>query len=285
MLSSFKYTNPLNLSHSLNSGQAFRWRIEKKSSQKWFNGIVERKLIKIRMVSDEIHIIHNNDFSPVETIYSYLRLDDNLSDIYQSFQNDPVLSIASKNFCGMRILRQDPWETIISFMLATASNIPRIQKHIEELSENFGDPLSLNGLTRGDFPSPEQLAKVGEQKLRDMGIGFRSKNINIVANLAAEKKFDPYNLRNHSYEHCLQTLTSLPGIGDKVANCIMLFALDKINAFPVDVWIDRILKENYLQNCKISKNSMRSWAQENFGDYAGYANHYLFHSTRTSEKE
>ena len=283
MYSSFKYQNPLNLAHSLNSGQAFRWRIEKESSQKWFNGIVDNELIKIRRISDEIQLIHNDNFSPIESIFSYLRLDDNLEEIYQSFENDNILSNASRNFSGMRILRQDPWETIISFMLATASNIPRIQRHIEDLSENFGNALSLNGLERGAFPTPVQLANVGEEKLRQMGIGFRSKNINIVANLVAEKKFDPNKLRTLTYENCLQSLTSLPGIGDKVANCIMLFAIDKIEAFPVDVWIERIIKENYLPDPKVSKTVIRSWAQENFGSNAGYANHYLFHSTRTSE--
>ncbi|MBS57860.1 MAG: DNA-3-methyladenine glycosylase 2 family protein [SAR202 cluster bacterium] len=283
MYSSFKYQNPLNLAHSLNSGQAFRWRIEKESSQKWFNGIVDNELIKIRRISDEIQLIHNDNFSPIESIFSYLRLDDDLEEIYQSFENDNILSNASRNFSGMRILRQDPWETIISFMLATASNIPRIQRHIEDLSENFGNALSLNGLERGAFPTPVQLANVGEEKLRQMGIGFRSKNINIVANLVAEKKFDPNKLRTLTYENCLQSLISLPGIGDKVANCIMLFAIDKIEAFPVDVWIERIIKENYLPDPKVSKTVIRSWAQENFGSYAGYANHYLFHSTRTSE--
>ena len=283
MYSSFKYQNPLNLAHSLNSGQAFRWRIEKESSQKWFNGIVDNELIKIRRISDEIQLIHNDNFSPIESIFSYLRLDDDLEEIYQSFENDNILSNASRNFSGMRILRQDPWETIISFMLATASNIPRIQRHIEDLSENFGNALSLNGLERGAFPTPVQLANVGEEKLRQMGIGFRSKNINIVANLVAEKKFDPNKLRTLTYGNCLQSLTSLPGIGDKVANCIMLFAIDKIEAFPVDVWIERIIKENYLPDPKVSKTVIRSWAQENFGSYAGYANHYLFHSTRTSE--
>tara|TARA_Y100001960_G_C14775171_1_gene882691 strand:- start:2271 stop:3125 length:855 start_codon:yes stop_codon:yes gene_type:complete len=283
MYSSFKYQNPLNLAHSLNSGQAFRWRIEKESSQKWFNGIVDNELIKIRRISDEIQLIHNDNFSPIESIFSYLRLDDDLEEIYQSFENDNILSNASRNFSGMRILRQDPWETIISFMLATASNIPRIQRHIEDLSENFGNALSLNGLERGAFPTPVQLANVGEEKLRQMGIGFRSKNINIVANLVAEKKFDPNKLRTLTYENCLQSLTSLPGIGDKVANCIMLFAIDKIEAFPVDVWIERIIKENYLPDPKVSKTVIRSWAQENFGSNAGYANHYLFHSTRTSE--
>ena len=283
MYSSFKYQNPLNLAHSLNSGQAFRWRIEKESSQKWFNGIVDNELIKIRRISDEIQLIHNDNFSPIESIFSYLRLDDDLEEIYQSFENDNILSNASRNFSGMRILRQDPWETIISFMLATASNIPRIQRHIEDLSENFGNALSLNDLERGAFPTPAQLANVGEEKLRQMGIGFRSKNINIVANLVAEKKFDPNKLRTLTYENCLQSLISLPGIGDKVANCIMLFAIDKIEAFPVDVWIERIIKENYLPDPKVSKTVIRSWAQENFGSYAGYANHYLFHSTRTSE--
>ena len=283
MYSSFKYQNPLNLAHSLNSGQAFRCRIEKESSQKWFNGIVDNELIKIRRISDEIQLIHNDNFSPIESIFSYLRLDDDLEEIYQSFENDNILSNASRNFSGMRILRQDPWETIISFMLATASNIPRIQRHIEDLSENFGNALSLNGLERGAFPTPVQLANVGEEKLRQMGIGFRSKNINIVANLVAEKKFDPNKLRTLTYENCLQSLISLPGIGDKVANCIMLFAIDKIEAFPVDVWIERIIKENYLSDPKVSKTVIRSWAQENFGPYAGYANHYLFHSTRTSE--
>ena len=283
MYSSFKYQNPLNQAHSLNSGQAFRWRIEKESSQKWFNGIVDNELIKIRRISDEIQLIHNDNFSPIESIFSYLRLDDDLEEIYQSFENDNILSNASRNFSGMRILRQDPWETIISFMLATASNIPRIQRHIEDLSENFGNALSLNGLERGAFPTPVQLANVGEEKLRQMGIGFRSKNINIVANLVAEKKFDPNKLRTLTYENCLQSLISLPGIGDKVANCIMLFAIDKIEAFPVDVWIERIIKENYLPDPKVSKTVIRSWAQENFCSYAVYANHYLFHSTRTSE--
>ena len=139
----------------------------------------------------------------------------------------------------MRLLRQDPWECLVAFICSANNNIPAHQSaNVESMCESFGRPLALDGRVRNTFPSAEALSEAGEQPLRELRLGFRAKYVAAAAETVAAGRIDLFALREASYEETLAELTTLPGVGDKVANCVMLFSLDKLEAFPVDVWIE-----------------------------------------------
>lgn len=181
----------------------------------------------------------------------------------------------------MRILRQDPWETVVSFLCAQASNVPRITRNVEDICESFGSEI---GLGRHNYPTPEQLANAGEDALRELGLGYRAKFLVETARCVADRAIQLAQLRTASYDDALTSLLMLDGVGDKVANCILLFALDKPSAFPVDTWIQKMLHQWYLGPRKTGLKQMRMWAQDYFGQHAGYANQYIFHSSRIENK-
>ena len=166
------------------------------------------------------------------------------------------------------------------------SNIPRISKNIEDIANTFGEPLEMDGQLRRTFPSADVLADVSIEELRKLGLGFRAKYVSAAANMISEGAIDLYTLKESSYDEALESLVTVPGIGDKVGNCITLFSLNKLESFPVDVWIDRALREWYpkLIDKNLTRSKMRPWAQEFFGEYAGYANQYLFHGRRLQDK-
>jgi N-glycosylase/DNA lyase len=214
-------------------------------------------------------------------IRDYLRLGDDLEAIYQTINLDQRIDSAIGRYRGLRLVRQDPWECLVSFICSSTSNIPRISANIADISAHFGRPVALDGDVRGTFPTPEALAAAGEQSLRDLGLGFRAKYVAAVSEIVASGKIDLFSLREAAYEDALEALTALPGVGDKVANCVLLFSLDKLEAFPVDVWLHRALQEWYLGgDGKLSRTKMRLWAQDYFKPYAGYASQYLFHNRR-----
>ena len=210
----------------------------------------------------------------------YLGLGTDLERVYESMRDDERLREATQRYPGMRILRQDPWECLVSFICSSASNIPRITRNIEAMCATFGQPMELDGLKRHTFPTPDELAGAGSEALRKLGLGYRAEYLASTAETVASGKVDLMPLREDTYEEALETLISLAGVGDKVANCVLLVALDKPEAFPVDVWIERALQDWYLKGRKMSRKNMRPWASNHFGAYAGYANHYLFHDRR-----
>ena len=155
------------------------------------------------------------------------------------------------------------------------------------MCQSLGRPIGEDdGRTKNAFPSPTALVQAGEQRLRRLGLGFRARYLPVIARIVAEGEVEPLALRTVPYQEALEALIALPGVGDKVANCAMLFSMDKLEAFPVDVWVHRALQEWYLggTEVKLSNKKMREWAQERFGPYAGYANQYLFHSRRLQGK-
>ena len=181
----------------------------------------------------------------------------------------------------MSILRQDPWECLIGFIISSNSNIPRIAGNVESLADTFGGSVELAGRRRGLFPTPRQLAGAGEPALRELRLGYRAKFVARTAEIVANGGIDLHALREAPYEKALQALVELPGVADKVANCVLLFSLDQPTAFPGDVWVRRAIEEWYLPPSeKMTDKKMRLWAQNKFGEHAGYANQYLFHYRR-----
>ena len=274
---------PLDLAASLESGQAFRWRRVEAEGGECFEGVVFGNLVRIRQSGRTLELDSFPD-PAVEIrplIEDYLCVGHDLEAIYEELGSDSRVATAIAAYPGLRIQRQEPWECLTSFICSANNNIARISQNVESIADAFGDPIA--GSQRRTFPSPAVVADAGESALRELGLGFRAKYLAPAARKVAEGAIDLYALREMEYAEAALTITELAGVGDKVANCVMLFSLDKLEAFPVDVWIDRALREWYFADREgkpIPRTRMREWAQAHFGQYAGYANQYLFHSRR-----
>ncbi len=275
----------LDLPSTLQSGQAFRWRLD----GGWFHGVVFGNLVRMRQASGGIEFSSApDDESYLEpSIRDYLGLSVDLEEVYAALSGDEMLEAAIERHRGMRVLRQEPWECLVSFICSSASNIPRISKNVESICAALGKPIRLGEQVRNTFPTPHEIADAGETRLRGLGLGYRAAYLAATARKIAEGEPDLITLREAPYEEALEALVALDGVGDKVANCVLLFSLDKPQAFPVDGWIDRVLRERYLdgEGKGISRTGMRVWALEHFGPYAGYANQYLFHERRLRGRE
>ena len=285
------FTQPMDLTATIESGQAFRWRREDLSQPgqgQWYFGVIFNNVVKMRHSSKGIEFCCAPDQeSTLEPLLrDYLRLDDDLEAIYSSIMKDDRINASVARYPGMRLVRQEPWECLISFICSSNSNIPRISANIEDISRSFGRPVRMGDHLSSTFPTPQALAEAGEARLRQLGLGFRATYVAAVATIIADGDLDLFGLREATYEDALEALTALPGVADKIANCVLLFSLDKLEAFPVDVWVHRAIEEWYLDGTdkKLSRKDMRPWAQDYFGRYAGYANQYLFHNRRLQGK-
>ena len=272
---------PLDIESTLFSGQAFRWR----RRNGWYEGVLFGTIVLVREATGGIEFVtarHDTDAVSAR-LRDYCSLDMDLNAVYSALSHDQLLRQRIDQYRGMRVLRQSPWETTISFLCAQNSNVPRITRNVEDICKTFGEPVSLGGMTRHRYPTPEALAEVGEDALRDIGLGYRARFIASVSRKVARGDIDLCALRDVSYDDALDTLTGLDGIGDKVANCILLFSMDKPEAFPVDTHIMKAIRQWYPDAARMDSRGgrrVREWAQGRFGRFAGYANHYLFHSRR-----
>lgn len=276
---------PLDLASTLFSGQVFRWR----KQDEWYEGVIFGRIVRVRgaeggiafaMVDDDVDLTASR-------LRDYFSLDIDLHEVYSALSWDKALQEALDRYQGMRVLRQDPWETTLSFLCAQNSNVLRITRNVEDMCRSFGRPISLEGSTRYTYPTPNALTEAGEQALRDLGLGYRARYIVSAAERVARGKIDLMALRDASYDDALDALMTFEGVGDKVANCIMLFCMDKPEAFPVDTHIRQILSERYPRTRHVKSSDIRrvrAWAQEYFAPFAGYANHYLFHSRRLEKR-
>ena len=275
------HNEPLNLRSTLLSGQAFRWREE----EGWFKGIISGNVIWVREGKHGIEFSGGPDNSDtlVKLLSNYFSFHTNIESIYQDLSFDIRISKAINKHRGMRLLRQDPWECLVSFICSSASNIPRITKNIESICQAFGQGIEINGELRHKFPTPTKLAQCHPSEFRELGLGYRAEYLSSTARMISSGQVNLISLRNSSYEEALNILTTLTGVGDKVANCVLLFSLDKPEAFPVDTWIYKAIQKWYMPSKpKIPRTKLRPWAMDYFGKNAGWANHYLFHDLRTS---
>ncbi len=272
------FPQPFDLASSLESGQAHRWRRE----GQWYVGVIYGNLIKIRqdLFGVEFRSAPNMEETVAPLLHSYFRLEDNLETIYRQINKDARVSSVTAQYQGMRILRQEPWECIVAYICSANSNIPRIAANMETLAEGFGEPITLDETTRYSFPTPFRLAWAGETVLRGLGLGFRAPYVAQATQAVVSGALDLEALRHLPYQEAKERLMEVPGIGPKVADCILVFSLDKLEAFPIDVWVRRALREWYFEGEKVPDRALLAWAQEYFGPYAGYAQQYLFHGRR-----
>ncbi|MBN18871.1 MAG: 8-oxoguanine DNA glycosylase [Chloroflexi bacterium] len=276
------YTSPFDLQYTLESGQSFRWIKEYLDDELFYQGVIGNDIICLSQKHNTIKLESSSNSESIKNhIIDYLKLDENLDEVYRYISKDIYINSAIEKYRGMKILRQDPWECLISFICSSNSNIKRISKNIEDISIEYGNKITFNGFERYSFPSAKMLSNTTEQKLRNLGLGFRAPYVLEAAKIIALEQINLKKLRSINYEEALDILIKIPGVGDKVANCVLLFSLDQTEAFPVDVWIQRVLKEKYF-NIQEKTNiiKVRMKAQKYFRKHAGYANQYLFHNRR-----
>ena len=281
----------MDLASTLESGQSFRWR--KATSGELgdhYEGVVFGNLVRTLQVDGEVHFMSAPDGpDALEPLFrDYLGLGHDLESAYAFLELDEVVGRAIGDHTGMRILRQEPWECLASFICSANNNIARISQNVEALASAFGQAIPGAGSERRAFPPATAVAEAGEAALRALGLGFRAKYLAAASQAVYEGQIDLYALREAPYDEALEALVTLAGVGDKVANCVLLFSLDKFEAFPVDVWIDRALRDWYFteeESKTMPRTRMRVWAQERFGRHAGYANQYLFHSRRLEGRQ
>ena len=275
---------PLDLEASLLGGQAHRWKRE----GEWFSGVLRGNLVLMRQRGAVIDLKSSpqapGKLEPV--IRDYLRLDDRLEEIYAEITGDSNVAAQVERYPGLRVLRQEPWECLVAYICSANSNIGTIHLNMERVSDTFGDAVSLNGHSRRTFPTALDLAEAGEMELRRLKLGFRAPYVHRAAVAVVEGRLDLNYLVRAPYQEAKEELMALKGIGDKIADCIALMSLEKMEAFPIDVWVRRALADWYFPGQKTPTNRvLLQWAQDYFGRYAGYANQYLFHGRRLRDRK
>ncbi len=278
---------PLNLEVTLSSGQTFRW---KKENSGWWLGFIKGNRVLLRQ------IINTNNSLQIECkvspsvdgsnlIEDYFNLSLNYQDIYSTFNSDPILNSAVAKYEGLRLLSQDPWEILISFILSSASNIPRIKGNIERLCEKFGEKrFDVFGVYH-TFPLPDILAAAKINDFKKLGFGYRASYVWETSLKIAENPDFLSNIGNLPYISAKQELCRLSGVGEKVADCVLLFAYARYESFPVDTWIQKIVEKYYFNGKSIPVKKLAEFGRENFGIYAGIAQQYLFEYARGLNSE
>lgn len=261
------------LDHTLDSGQAFRWR---KSTDGAWKGVLGNQVVILHQSNGSIHVEANN----LAEVASYFQWHVNLSEIVATFPSDEHMSAAVQSCWGLRLLRQDPWECLASFIASSTKQIVQIKQIVENLSRSCGSRIEDCELH--SFPSVEAVAASTQEVLWNCKLGFRARNLLATARMIAEGKVDLARIDSMPSADARAYLCRLPGVGEKIANCVLLFAYGKHEAFPIDVWIERGLRQLYFRGKRnVTAKRLREFSQSYFGPHGGYAQQYLFHHLRT----
>ncbi len=268
--------------HIFDCGQCFRWNKEENGS---YTGVFNHNVINVKRENDKIIFrgICRGDIK--EECIKYFDLDRDYEKIKDKLSKvDENLKASIKHGIGIRILNQDLWEALISFIISANNNIPRIKGIIERLAKNYGDKIIWNNKDYYTFPTPEQLKKASVADFRKLGLGFRDVRVYETTKIVNDNKNILQELKNEKDVNKLrEKLLKFPGVGPKVADCIMLFALNKLEVFPIDVWVRRVMNELYIKNddeTKVNKKQIEKLAKEKYGNLAGIAQQYLFYWRR-----
>ena len=280
-------TVPFNLDVTLCCGQVFRWS----KIDGWWYGIAKNKTLKIRQVNAKLEFSNADE----NFVNNYFGIDDDLQKISAEIGKDTHIKKALSHFWGLRIIRQDPWECLISYICATYKNIPAINRMLLLLSRKFGEKTKLDGMEFFTFPTPQNLAEAPCKQLIECGLGYRAKYVQETSKRIFENDFELENIKQLSYDQAKKALCKFAGVGPKVSDCVLLFSMGKLEAFPVDRWIERVILNHYakqlpddfaqklaaregLSNSEYAK--LNAFGREYFGEYAGYAQEYLYHYER-----
>ena len=266
-----------NLRDIFECGQCFRWN---ETDDNTYIGIAFGKVIEVKVIEKDLYI-YNTTKEEVENIWiDYFDLTRDYGIIKEELSKDPLLAEAIEFGKGIRLLKQDPFELIISFIISANNRIPMIKRAIDKISQRWGEKIEYKGNTYYTFPTIDRLRSATEEELKDCGVGFRGKYIKSTVETLNNDMINEMLLAND--DQCHKLLQKLSGIGPKVADCIMLFSMEKYSAFPVDVWVKRAMQHFYLAP-DVSLPKIREFAKDKFGKYAGFAQQYLFYYARENK--
>ena len=269
--------------HIFECGQCFRWNVQEDLS---YTGIFKNNVLNVKKENNSIIISGICDGNIQKIVEDYFDLNRNYEEIKERLAKvDENLKIAEEYGSGIRLLNQDLWETIISFIISANNNIPRIKKIIERIAKKYGEKILFENKEYYTFPNVESLSKATVEDLRELGLGFRDKRIYDTTKIILEKQIDLEELGKIDDVNLLrEKLMELPGVGEKVADCVMLFSsLKRLEVFPVDVWVRRVMNDLYINKPdenKVSKEEVRKIAKQKYGNLAGIAQQYLFYWKR-----
>ena len=275
MLWDLLHVQHFDLASTLDSGQVFHWSSEGEA----FRGVIGDQPVTLHQ-PDENTLLVSQGRSDLAS--HYLGLDHDLPAIHKTLpKRDKPLQRALKYAPGLRILRQPKWECLATFITSSLKQVPHIRQISLTLREKFGVEVETQ---LHAYPTPEALAKAGEKALRACGLGYRAKFLHQTASLIADGTLNLDQISALDDAALEAALCTLPGVGPKIANCVMLFAYERLGAFPVDVWIERAIRELYFADASdsLTAKQLVAFAHEHFGPYRGYAQQWIFHHARTS---
>ncbi len=264
-------------------GQCFRWKEQKDGS---YTGIFKKNIINVKKTGKNVIFQGICEKDIKETVREYFDLNRDYEEIKEKLSKiDDNMKTSIKYGEGIRILNQDIWETVISFIISANNNIPRIKGIIERLSKNYGELIKFRGEEYYTFPSPEQLKDVTVEEYRKLGLGFRDIRLYETTKMILQKEINLEEMENNpNTTEVRNQLLKLSGVGPKVADCILLFSnLKRFEVFPIDVWVRRVMNDLYIKQkdeTKVSKKQIEEIAEEKFGNLAGLAQQYLFYWRR-----
>lgn len=267
--------------HIFECGQCFRWSKEADGS---YTGVAFSKVLNVKSDTEAKTVVLKNtgmeDFNNIW--FNYFDLGRDYGSLKRQLAEDPVLDMAIKHGQGIRILRQEPWELVISYIISANNSIPLISRSINLLSELYGRPLSYNGRTYYAFPTVEELSCAGLEDINRCRAGFRCKYIYNTTQLVKAGEADLEMIAGLDIDSARKELMKLPGVGPKVADCIMLFSMQKFEAYPIDVWVKRVTEYFFLEK-DVSMKEIQQFAKQKFGSLAGFAQEYLFYYARVQK--
>lgn len=268
--------------HIFECGQCFRWNIEDDYS---YTGVFGNNVLNVKKVEEDIIFKGVCEKQIEQVCKEYFDLDTSYEEIKEKLASiDKFLANSIDYGKGIRILNQDLWETIISFEISANNNIPRIKGIIDRICQKYGNEIKWNNEKYYTFPSIQELSKATVEDLRALGLGFRDKRIFETTQIFLNKEMTLEELKNEQDTQKLRDkLLTLPGVGPKVADCILLFSLKRYEVFPIDVWVRRIMNELYIHEIdeeKVSKKELQKLAKDKYSNLAGLAQQYLFYWKR-----
>jgi len=284
--------NIINVHSTINSGQYFLWE---KRNNSWY-GIYEDSVLKITLPDNKNNLIYKYDSFPrIEDWQKYVfRLDDKYDEIIDEIsRKDRIIENITREYFGLRIMRQKPIQCIISFLCSSNNNIPRIRLILRNLSRKFGKKIEWNDNIFYTFPTLKTLSMISQSELLNCGFGYRAEYVRRTVKSIVDQEVDMKFIRDSDYAKSKQEILKLAGVGEKIADCILLFAFDKMEAFPMDTWIIKLFQKKldhmilsgigFKINDKITPSQYRFISKkirEHYGEYSGYAQQFLYYNIR-----
>lgn len=276
------------LQSTVESAQSFLWRrfdgemyeqTTPYGGDAWYYTVVDDDLLSVRQHLGQLEWRCTTEDTDI--LRHRLRLDDDLNNIFDSFPDDEVLDRAREQYSGLRVVRDPFFPCLISFICSARMPVKRIHTLQQKLAREYGSSVDVNGSTYYAFPRSDQLAEASESDLRNLGLGFRAPYVKRTTQMVADGDLTEVDLRKYPYEEAHERLQSFPGVGPKIADCVSLFALNHLQAVPIDTWTQRLIERYFPDDAAQSYDETAVAFRDRFGMYAGYAQTYLFHYERS----